>query len=168
MQRGRGKFHSHVVGNIIKRHQILAVHILHRHAESHVGMLHLHKRFQRPIPSVKAVRDAADFVVRLLQPFNADADAHFWKFPAQGDDTIRKVTVGRYDNSVRFFIKLPHDIGYILSDKRLSARDIGERHLRQLFDVLQRDLFLRPGRVAEAVAHVAAGVTAVCHNHGSV
>ena len=44
MQCRRGKLHSHIIGDIVEGHQILAVHILHGHPKSHIRMSHLHQR----------------------------------------------------------------------------------------------------------------------------
>ena len=104
MQGGRGKLHAHIIGDIIKRHQVFAVHILYRHAESHIRMLHLHQCFQCLISSVETVRNASDRVIGLLQSFDADPDADFWKLLTQSDDPVGKITVGGYDNPVRFLI----------------------------------------------------------------
>ena len=153
---------------MVERHQILTVHVLHCHAKPHIGMPHLHQCLERLITSVKTVGNPPDFIIRLLQSLDADADSHLRKLPAERNNAVREIAVSRYDNPVRFLVQLTHDIRDILSDKGLPARDVRKRHLRQLFDILQRDLLLRPGRIPKAVAHVTSRVTSVGHYNRAI
>lgn len=41
VQRRRGELHAQLVGDLVERHQVGRVEILHRHAEAHVGVLEL-------------------------------------------------------------------------------------------------------------------------------
>ena len=131
-------------------------------------MPHLHQRLQRLIASVKAVRDSPNRVIRLLQSFDADADAYFGKFFAERNNPVGKISVRRNDNSVRFLIQFSDNLRNILPYKRFSAGDIGKGHLRQFPDVFQRNLLVRPGWVAETVTHIAMGIASIGYDDSAV
>lgn len=66
VQRRRGELHAQLVGDLVERHQVGRVEVLHRHAEAHVGVLELDELLERGVAAVVAVIQAADLVVGLL------------------------------------------------------------------------------------------------------
>ena len=43
VQGGGGKFHAQFIGDLVKRHQVLTVQVLHRHAEPYIRVPHFHQ-----------------------------------------------------------------------------------------------------------------------------
>ena len=168
MKRCCCKFHSHIICNMIKRHQILTVHVLNRHAESHIRMSHFNQCFQRIIPTVKPIRNATDLIICLLQSFNTDTDSYFGEFLTECNNAVREISIRRYNNSIALLVKFSYDIRDILPYKRFSTSNIGKCHLRKLLNIFQCNFFTWLGRILKAVTHITSCITPVSHNYCSV
>lgn len=168
VQRRRGELHAQLVGDLIERHQVGRVEVLHRHAEAHVGVLELDELLERGVAAVVAVLQAADLVVGLLQALDGDADADVGELLAQVDDTVGEEAVGGDDDAVGLLVELAHDVLEVLADEGLAAGDVGEVHLGELLDGLDGELLLRAAGSLVAVAHGAARVAAVGDDDGTV
>ena len=168
VQRSRRKLHVHLVGELIERHKIGCVLILHGHAEANVLHAHLNELFKRRIAAVEAVREAPDLVVGLFEPLDGDADADVGELLAEIDDAIGKETVRRDDDAVALFIELAHDLFKVLPDEGLAARDVGKIHFGELSDRLDGELLFGPRGRLIAIAHGAARVAAICNDDRSV
>lgn len=94
VQRRCGELHAQLVGDLVERHQVGRVEVLHRHAEAHVGVLELDELLERGVAAVVAVFQAADLVVGLLQALDGDADADVGELLAQVDDAVGEEAVG--------------------------------------------------------------------------
>ena len=164
----RRKLHPHLVRDAVERHEVGRVFVLHRHPEADVLHPHGAQGFQGLVTALVAVRQAADGVVRLLQALDGDADADLRELPAQVHDPVGEKAVGGDHDAVGLFIQLPHDLLQVGADKRLAAGDVGKIHGGQLFDRFHADLILRPGGRLIAVAHGAARVAAIGHDHSTV
>ena len=130
--------------------------------------MHFHQLFQSGVATVKAVGEAADGVVGLLQTLNGDPDTKLGKLLAHGKDPVRKKAVGGDDNPVRLGVQLPDDVLQVLTDEGLAAGDVYKIHLGQLADGLHRQLLLRLGGGLVPAAHGAAGVAAIGYNHRAI
>ena len=131
-------------------------------------MLHLNELLECLIATLESIWKPANLVVGLLEALDGDADADLWEPLAEVEDAVGEVPVGGDDDTVALLVELAHDVLEVRSDERLSARDIGEVHARQLLDGLERELLLRAARSLEAAAHVAARVAAIGDDYGSV
>lgn len=163
-----GKLHTELVRELIEGNQVRRVPVLHRHAESDVRMLSLHELLERLVAPPKAVRQAANLVVCVLQALDGDADAYFRELLAQIHDAVGEVTVGGDHDAVRFLIKLPHDIFQVRTDEGLPSRDVGKVHPRKLLYRLERQLLLRTRGRLVAAAHSTARVAPIGHNDGTI
>lgn len=168
VQRRRGELHAQLVGDLVERHQVGRVEVLHRHAEAHIGVHELDELLERGVAAVVAVIQAADLVVGLLQALDGDADADVGELLAQVDDAVGEESVGRDHDAVGLLVELAHDVLEVLADEGLAAGDVGEVHLGELLDGLDGELLLRAARSLVAVAHGAARVAAVGDDDGTV
>lgn len=168
VQRRRGELHAQLVGDLVERHQVGRVEVLHRHAEAYVGVLELDELLERGVAAVVAVIQAADLVVGLLQALDGDADADVGELLAQVDDAVGEESVSGDHDAVGLLVELAHDVLEVLADEGLAAGDVGEVHLGQLLDGLDGELLLRAARSLVAVAHGAARVAAVGDDDGTV
>lgn len=168
VQRRRGELHAQLVRDLVERHQVGRVEVLHRHAEAHVGVLELDELLERGVAAVVAVLQAADLVVGLLQALDGDADADVGELIAQVDDAVGEEAIRGDDDAVGLLVELAHDVLEVLADEGLAAGDVGEVHLGELLDGLDRELLLRTARSLVAVAHGAARVAAVGDDDGTV
>lgn len=168
VQRRRGELHAQLVGDLVERHQVGRVEVLHRHAEAHVGVLELDELLERGVAAVVAVIQAADLVVGLLQALDGDADADVGELLAQVDDAVGEESVSGDHDAVGLLVELAHDVLEVLADEGLAAGDVGEVHLGELLDGLDGELLLRAARSLVAVAHGAARVAAVGDDDGTV
>ena len=168
VQRSRGKLHVQLVGELIERHEIGRVFVLHGHAEADVLHAHLHELFQRRIAAVEAVGEPSYLVVGLFEPLDGDADADVGKLLAEVDDSVGEKAVRRDDDAVALFIELAHDFFEVPADEGFAARDVGKVHTGELFDRFDRELLLGARGRLIAVAHGAARVAAVCDDDRSV
>lgn len=94
VKRRRGELHAQLVRDLVERHQVGRVEVLHRHAEAHVGVLELDELLERGVAAVVSVIQAADLVVGLLQALDGDADADVGELLAQVDDAVGEEAVG--------------------------------------------------------------------------
>ena len=168
VKRRRGELHAQLVGDLVERHQVGRVEVLHRHAKAHVGVFELDELLERGVAAVVAVLQAADLVVGLLQALDGDADADVGELLAQVDDAIGKEAVGGDHDAVGLLVELAHDVLEVLADEGLAAGDVGEVHLGELLDGLDGELLLRAAGSLVAVAHGAARVAAVGDDDGTV
>lgn len=168
VKRRRGELHAQLVGDLVEGHQVGRVEVLHRHAEANVGVLELDELLERGVAAVVAVLQAADLVVGLLQALDGDADADVGEFLTQVDDAVGEEAVGGDHDAVGLLVELAHDVLEVLADEGLAAGDVGEVHLGELLDGLDRELFLRAAGRLVAVAHGAARVAAVGYDDGTV
>lgn len=168
VQRRRGELHAQLVGDLVEGHQVGCVEVLHRHAEAHVGVLELDELLERGVAAVVAVLQAADLVVGLLQSLDGDADADVGELLAQVDDAVGEEAVGGNHDAVGLLVELANDVLEVLADEGLAAGDVGEVHLGELLDGLDRELLLRAAGRLVAVAHGAARVAAVGDDDGTV
>lgn len=168
VKRRRGELHAQLVGDLVERHQVGRVEVLHRHAEAHVGVLELDELLESGVAAVVSVLQAADLVVGLLQALDGDADTDVGELLAQVDDAVGEEAVGGDDDAVGLLVELAHDVLEVLADEGLAAGDVGEVHLGELLDGLDGELLLRAARSLVAVAHGAARVAAVGYDDGTV
>lgn len=168
VQRRRGELHAQLVGNLVEGHQVGRVEVLHRHAEAHVGVFELDELLERGVAAVVAVLQAADLVIGLLQALDGDADADVGELLAQVDDAVGEEAVRGDDDAVGLLVELAHDVLEVLADEGLAAGDVGEVHLGELLDGLDRELLLRAAGRLVAVAHGAARIAAVGDDDGTV
>lgn len=94
VQRRRGELHAQLVRDLVERHQVGRIEVLHRHAEAHVGVFELDELLERGVAAVVAVLQAADLVVGLLQALDGDTDADVGELLAQVDDAVGEEAVG--------------------------------------------------------------------------
>ena len=168
VKRRRGELHAQLVRDLVERHQVGRVEVLHRHAEAHVGVLELDELLERGVSSVVAVIQAADLVVGLLQALDGDADADVGELLAQVDDAVGEEAVGGDDDAVGLLVELAHDVLEVLADEGLAAGDVGEVHLGELLNGLDGELLLRAAGSLVAVAHGAARVAPIGDDDGTV
>lgn len=168
MERRRGELHAQLVGDLVEGYQVGRIEVLHRHAEADVGVLELDELLERGVAAVVAVIQAADLVVGLLQALDGDADADVGELLAQVDDAVGEEAVRGDHDAVGLLVELANDVLEVLADEGLTAGDVGEVHLGELLDGLDRELFLRAARRLVAVAHGAARVAAVSDDNGTV
>lgn len=168
VQRRRGELHTQLVGDLVEGHQVGRVEVLDRHAEANVGVLELDELLERGVAAVVSVIQAADLVVGLLEALDGDADADVGELLAQVDDAVGEEAVGGDHDAVGLLVELANDVLEVLADEGLTAGDVGEVHLGELLDGLDRELFLRAARRLVAVAHGAARVAAVSDDNGTV
>ena len=168
VQRRRGELHAQLVRDLVERHQVGRVEVLHRHAEAHVGVLELDELLERGVSSVVAVIQAADLVVGLLQALDGDADADVGELLAQVDDAVGEEAVGGDHDAVGLLVELAHDVLEVLADEGLAAGDVGEVHLGELLNGLDGELLLRAAGSLVAVAHGAARVAPIGDDDGTV
>lgn len=168
VQRRRGELHAQLVRDLVERHQVGRVEVLHRHAEAHVGVLELDELLERGVSSVVAVIQAADLVVGLLQALDGDADADVGELLAQVDDAVGEEAVGGDHDAVGLLVELAHDVLEVLADEGLAAGDVGEVHLGELLNGLNGELLLRAAGSLVAVAHGAARVAPIGDDDGTV
>lgn len=168
VQRRRGELHAQLVGDLIERHQVGRVEVLHRHAKAHVGVLELDELLERGVAAVVAVLQTADLVVGLLQALDGDANADVGELLAKVDDAVAEEAIGGDHDAVGFLVELAHDVLEVLADEGLAAGDVGEVHLGKLLDGLDGKLLLRAAGSLVAVAHGAACVAAVGDDDGTV
>lgn len=168
VQRRRGELHAQLVGDLVEGHQVGRVEVLDRHAEANVGVLELDELLERGVAAVVSVIQAADLVVGLLEALDGDADADVGELLAQVDDAVGEEAVGGDHDAVGLLVELANDVLEVLADEGLTAGDVGEVHLGELLDGLDRELFLRAARRLVAVAHGAARVAAVSDDNGTV
>lgn len=168
VQRRSGELHAQLVRDLVERHQVGRVEVLHRHAEAHVGVLELDELLERGVAAVVAVLQAADLVVGLLQALDGDADADVGELLAQVDDAVGEESISGDDDAVGLLVELAHDVLEVLADEGLAAGDVGEVHLGELLDGLDGELLLRAAGSLVAVAHGAARVAAVGDDDGTV
>lgn len=158
--RGR-ELHAHLIREVVERHEVWRIFVLHRHAETDVLHAHGAERFQRLISALETVFKSTDLVIGLFKPLDGNADPDVREFLRQIHDSVREKAVRRDDDAVALFIQFPHNVFQVGADKRLAARDVREVHGREFADCLEREflLGLRGGFIP--VAHRAARVTAV-------
>ena len=168
MQRGRRELHPHLVRDLIQRHQVRRILVLHRHAEAHILHPHLAQLLQRRIAPLVAVVQAANLVVRLLQALYRDTDANLRELLAEIQNPVREESVRRDYDAVALLVQFPHHLLQVRADKRFAARDVRKVHLWQLLDGLNRDFLLRLARCLIAVTHRATRVTPVRHDDRTV
>lgn len=155
------ELHTHLIGNLVERHKIWGIEILHRHTEAYVRMIELDELLERRITALVAVRDATDGVVGLLEALDGNANTDLGELFAQINDAIGEEAVGGDHNAVGLLVELTHDVLEIRSDERLATRDIGEIHLGKLLDGLEGDLLVGTAGCLVAVAHGATGIAAI-------
>ena len=165
--RGR-ELHTHLIREVVERHEVGRVLVLYRHAETDVLHAHGTERFQRLVPALETVFKPADLVIGLFEPLDGDADPDLGKLLRQIHDSVREKAVRRDDDAVALFIQFPHNVFQVGADKRLAARDVREVHGREFPDCLEREflLGLRGGFIP--VAHRAARITAVGDNDRTI
>ena len=165
--RGR-ELHTHLVREVVERHEVGGVLVLHRHAEADVLHAHGAERFQGLIPALEPVFQPADLVVGLLQTLDRDTNTDLGEFLAQINDTVGEEPIRGNNDAVALFLQLPHDVLEVGADKRLAARNVREVHGREFADCLEREflLGLRGGFIP--VAHRAARITAVGDNDRTI
>ena len=168
VQRRSCELHAKLVGDLVERHQVGSIEVLHRHTESHVGVLELDELLERCVAAVVAILQAANLVVGLLQALDRDADADVRELLAQVNDAVGEETVGGNHDAVGLLVELAHDVLEVLADEGLAAGDVGEVHLGELLDGLDGELLLRAAGRFVAVAHGAARVAAVGDDDGAV
>lgn len=168
MKRCRGELHAHLISNLIKRHKIRSVKVLHRHSEAHVGMLKLDELLECRVAALVAIRDAPDSVIGLLKPLDGDADTDLGKFLTQVNDSVGKETVGGNHDAVGLLVKFTHDIFEISANERLATSDVGEIHLRKLLDGLEGNLLVGTTGSLVSVAHGATSVAAIRNDDRAV
>lgn len=168
VQRRRGELHAQLVGDLIERNQVGRVEVLHRHAETDVGVPELDELLERGVAAVVAVLQTADLVVGLLQALDGDADADVGELLAQVDDAVGEEAIRGDHDAVGLLVELAYDVLEVLADEGLAAGDVGEVHLGELLDRLDGELLLRAAGSLIAVAHGAARVAAVGDDDGTV
>ena len=158
--RGR-ELHTHLIREVVERHEVGCVLVLHRHAETDVLHAHGAERFQRLVPALETVFKPADLVIDFFKPLDGNADPDVREFLRQIHDSVREKAVRRNDDPIALFIQFPHNVFQVGADKRLAARNVREVHGREFADCLEREflLGLRGGFIP--VAHRATCVTAV-------
>lgn len=134
VQRRRCKFHVHLIGKKIQRHEVGRVLVLNGHAEADVLHAHFNKFLKRCIAAVETVLQTADLIIGLLQALDGNSYADIGELLAEVDDAVCKETVGGDDDAVALFIEFAHNILQILTDEGLAARDVGEIHFGELFN----------------------------------
>ena len=161
MQRSRGELHTHLVGNLVQRNQVRSILVLDGHTKTDILHAHLTQFLQRTVSTLVAVLQATDLVVGLLQTFDRDTNTNLRKLFAQINDTIRKETIRRNNDTVRFLIQFTHNILQVRADERLTAGDVRKIHLRQFLDGFDADFLFRFGRCFITVTHRATGIAAI-------
>lgn len=162
------ELHTHLIGNLVERHKIWGIEVLHRHTEAYVRMIELDELLERRITALVAIRDPTNGIVCLLEALNGDADTDLRELFAQINDSIGEEAVGGDHDAVGLLVELAHDVLEIRSDERLATRDIGEIHLGKLLDGLEGDLLVGTAGRLVAVAHGATGIAAVRDDDGAV
>lgn len=155
------ELHTHLIGNLVERHEIWGIEVLHRHTEAYVRMIELDELLERRITALVAIRDPTNGVVGLLEALDGNADTNLRELFAQINDSIGEEAVGGYYDTVGLLIELAHDVLEIRSDERLAARDIGEIHLGKLLNGLKGDLLVGATGSLVSVAHSATSVAAI-------
>ena len=168
VQARRGELHAQLVGELVERHEVPGVSVLHRHTEAHVRVLHLHEPLQSLVAALEAVGQAADLVVGVLQALDGDADADLGELLAEVDDAVGEEAVGGDDDAVALLVELAHDVLQVRADEGLPSRDVREVHARELLNRVERELLLRAARRLVTAAHVAPRVAPVRDDDGSV
>ena len=161
VQRSSCKLHTHLVRDLVQRHQVGSILVLNGHTETDILHAHLTQFLQRAITTLVAILQTADLVVGLLQTFDRDTDTDLRELFAQVNDTVGKETVRRNNDTVRLLVQFTHDIFQVGADERLAAGNVGEIHLWQLLDGLNADFLLRLGRCLITVAHRTTSVAAI-------
>ena len=60
------ELYTHLIGNLVERHKIWGIEVLHRHTEAYVRMIELDELLERRITALVAIRDPTNGVVCLL------------------------------------------------------------------------------------------------------
>lgn len=162
------ELHTHLIGNLVERHKIWGIEVLHRHTEAYVRMIELDELLERRITALVAIRDPTNGVIGLLEALDGNADTNLRELFAQINDSIGEEAVGGDHDAVGLLVELTHDVLEIRSDERLATRDIGEIHLGKLLDGLEGDLLVGTAGCLVAVAHGATGIAAVRDDDGAV
>lgn len=68
------KLHTHLIGNLVERHKIWGIEVLHRHTETYVRMIELDELLKRRITALVTIRDPTNGVVGLLEALDGNAD----------------------------------------------------------------------------------------------
>ena len=168
VQTRRGELHAQLVGELVERHEVPGVSVLHRHTEAHVRVLHLHEPLQSLVATLEAVGQAADLVVGVLQALDGDADADLGELLAEVDDAVGEEAVGGDDDAVALLVELAHDVLQVRADEGLPSRDVREVHARELLYRVERELLLWAAWRLVTAAHVAPRVAPVRDDDGSV
>ena len=153
MERCGSKLHTHLVAQLIERHEVRSVFVLNGHTEAHILQSHLTELLQGSITTVETIVQATDFIVGLLQALDRDTDTNLRELLRQVDDTVGEEAVGRDYDTVALLIKLTYDILQVRTDERLTTRDVGKVHLRKFLDSLNRDFLLRLRRSLITITH---------------
>ena len=168
MYGGGGKFHAQFIGQAVQGQEVAGIAVLRGHAEADVLQSLFSEFFQGGQSPVEAVLQTPDLIVGLLKTLNGNADADVRKLPAEVNDPICEKSVGGDYDAVAFFSNFSYNFFQILPQERLAAGDVGKIHPGQLADGIHRDFILRLRRCPVAAAHIAAGVTPVGNDDGSV
>ena len=116
---------------------------------------------QCPQAVVETVEDAAQCVVDLRQPLDADPQADVRVLLEQPDDFVRAISVGTDDYAAALGLQYPDDFLKVRSQEWLAAGDVQGRHVWKLLVVFRPDFFAGSRRELPGVAHAAPGVTAI-------
>ena len=100
VKRSRSKLHSHLIGDIVERHEIGSILVLDGHAKANILHAHLTKFLQRLISTLVAVLKTADLVVSLLKPLNRDTNTDLRNLLCKSNDTICKEAICADNNTV--------------------------------------------------------------------
>lgn len=131
-------------------------------------MFELDELLERRVAALVTIRDAPDRVVGLLKSLNRDADTDLGEFLTQVNDTIGKEAVSRDHDAVGLLVELTYNFLEIGTDERLTTRDIGEVHLRELFNGLEGDFLVGTAGSLVTVAHGASSVAAIRNDNRTV
>ena len=130
MERCGRELHTHLVAQLIERHEVWSVFVLNGHTEAHILQSHLAEFLQGCIATIETIVQTTDFIVGLLQTLDRDTDTNLRELLRQVDDTVGEEAVGRDYDTVALLIKLTYDVLQVRTDERLTTRDVGKVHLR--------------------------------------
>ena len=168
MERCGSELHTHLVAQLIERHEVRSVLVLNGHTEAHILQSHLAELLQGSIATVETIVQTTDFIVGLLQALDRDTDTYLRELLRQVDDTVGEETVGRDYDTVALLIKLTYDVLQVRTNERLTTRDVGKIHLRKFPDSLYRDFLLWLRRSLVTITHRATSVASIGHDDRTI
>ena len=168
MERCGSKLHTHLVAQLIERHEVWSVFVLNGHTEAHILQSHLAEFLQGCIATIETIVQATDFIIGLLQTLDRDTDTNLRELLRQVDDTVGEEAVGRDYDTVALLIKLTYDILQIRTDERLTTRDVGKIHLRKFLDSLYRDFLLWFRRSLVTITHRTTRIATISYNDSTI